>query len=87
MGGGEKAGCGVRHALTTLAVAVALTAVAVGQDLPSPDTRAVLEALLKRSRELEDVRFCVPQALWKQYLREELGAPADCRLAEARLPG
>ncbi len=67
----------MRRAWTTmLAVAVALTAVAVGQDLPSPDARAVVEALLKRSRELEDVRFCVPQALWKQYLREELGDPA-----------
>ncbi|MCY2931250.1 MAG: hypothetical protein NTV86_17530 [Planctomycetota bacterium] len=67
----------MRYSLrTALTVAVAFTAVAVGQELQSPDSRAVVEALLKRSRELEDVRFCVPQALWKQYLREQLGGPS-----------
>ena len=43
---------------------------------PRADRREIIEALLERSRLLENVHFRVPQSLWIDYQRFLLGPPA-----------
>ena len=48
-----------------------------GETKNSDDARAVIDALLKRSRLLEDVHFRIPRSVWRRYVLARAGGPAD----------